>query len=256
MKAYSWQRIWLTGLLILSIGSFFILPSAELCQNLTHCFSASSFTHPLGTDGLGRDLLLRLLAGTRISLLVGLCATTVSVCIATIYGILSGYIGGRTDYWLMRILDVLYALPLTLLVLLFMVFFGNGLLSLVLAISLTEWFTLARVIRTKTLTLRHQTFLLSALAIGQSHWKILFRHLLPNLRATILSYAFLILPSCILMEAFLSFLGLGVPPPASSWGNMIYDGAHWINAHPAQLIYPSLFLVLTLVALTSQSHNA
>lgn len=249
-----WPNYWLCGLIVLSFGSL-LLPPLDLSQNLACRLAGPTFAHPLGTDVLGRDLLLRLLAGARVSLAIGFFATVLSLSIATIYGTISGYIGGRIDYLLMRLLDVLSALPLTLFILLFMIFFGSNGLSLVLAIGFTGWFAAARLVRTRTLELRGQGFILSALALGQRHSTILMRHILPNIRPLILSYALIILPNAILMESFLSFLGLGIPPPQSSWGTMIVDGARLIKVSVAQLLLPSACLMLTLLALNGKAHN-
>lgn len=250
----NWPDYWLLGLVVFSFGGLF-LSHLDLAQNLSNRLAGPTLAHPLGTDLLGRDLGLRLLSGARISLLVGIFSTVLSLVLATVYGMLSGYLGGRSDYLLMRLLDVLSALPLTLFILLFMIFFGSNCLSLILAIGFTGWFSAARLIRTRTLDLRRKGFILSSLALGQSHLRIILHHILPNIRDLILSYAMLILPNAILMESFLSFLGLGIPPPQSSWGTMIVEGARLIKVSAAQLLLPSACLMLTLLALQRKAQN-
>jgi oligopeptide transport system permease protein len=163
----------------------------------------------------------------------------------------SGYGGGLLDRLLMGTVDVLYALPVSLLTLLFLVFFGKGLPVLCLAIGLTGWFTFARVVRARSRDLRKRTFILAARGLGQSHCAVVLRHVLPNLLSTVGDYALLLIPNAVLMEAFLSFLGLGVPPPHSSWGSMIVEGVPLMGQHPQQLAWPTLFLVTTLLALTT-----
>jgi oligopeptide transport system permease protein len=200
-------------------------------------------------DAFGRDTLLRLVSGCRVSFTVGCAAALLALGIGTAVGLLSGYFGGSIDRCLMGCVDVLYALPLTLIVLLFLVFIGSGTCVLILAIGLSEWFTLARVLRATTLELRCRTFIQAARAIGQSHLGILCQHILPNLRPTLANYFLLLLPNAILMEAFLSFLGLGTPPPASSLGNMIVEALPLMHGHPLQLLLPSALLILTLLAL-------
>lgn len=248
---FRWQILWIGGLLFFSIGSYLIFPEAPLLQHLQLRSAGPSWSHILGTDALGRDVLARVLEGARFSLFIGAFSTLISILIGSTYGSISGYIGGAVDYWMMRLVDVIYALPLTLIVLLLMIYFGNGLVVLCLAIGLTQWLTLARVVRAQTLDLRQRTFTESAYVLGQSHWKIIRLYILPGIAPLIGAYALILLPEAILLEAFLSFLGLGIPPPYSSWGNMIVEGSHLINSNPLQLLIPALFLVLTLWAFTT-----
>jgi oligopeptide transport system permease protein len=236
-------------LLSASAGVTFLPDSSAYVQDLSLRFTGLSLAHPLGTDALGRDLLLRLLRGGQVSLIVGAVAAILALFIGTTVGMISGYVGGRVDRLLMGCVDVFYALPVTLLMLLFLVFVGSGTGVLCLAIGLTEWFALARVIRARTLDLRCRTFVLAASAIGQSHRRILLDHILPHLIPMLSDYALLLLSNAVLMEAFLSFLGLGVRPPGSSWGNMIVDGTQTLGEHPLQLLLPATCLVLTLLSL-------
>ena len=203
----------------------------------------------LGTDELGRDLAVRILEGGRLSLAVGLAATLVSVTIGLLYGGIAGYAGGRVDTLLMRIVDVLYSLPFLLFVILLMVVFPRSLLLLFLAIGAVEWLTTARIVRGEILARKRLPYVLAARALGLGHGTILLRHLLPNTLGPVLVYATLTVPTVILLESVLSFLGLGVQPPASSWGILINEGAERMLAYPWMLVGPSLLFALTLLSL-------
>ena len=218
-------------------------------QNLDEVFQAPSLAHPFGTDNLGRDLFARTTYGGRISLLVGLLATLVSLVIGVSYGMVSGYVGGRLDAWMMRFVDVLYSLPFIIFVILLMVLFGRNFLLLFLAIGAVEWLTMARITRAQTLSLKKAEFIEAARALGYSHLRILFHHLLPNLLGPIIIYATLTVPAVMLLEAALSFLGLGVQAPMSSWGSLIQEGAEKMDAAPWLLLFPGSFFCLTLFAL-------
>ena len=206
-------------------------------QDLELGATPPSSVHLLGTDTLGRDLLARLLFGGRISLAVGLSATLVSLVIGVVYGTVSGYMGGRTDAFLMRIVDILYALPFTIFVILLMVFFGRNFLLLFLAIGAVEWLTMARIVRGQVLAIKHEPFIEAAVGLGLPSYRILLRHILPNLLGPIVIYATLTIPNVMLLEAFLSFLGLGVQPPMSSWGILIKDGAESMEEYPWLLVF-------------------
>lgn len=208
-----------------------------------------SSAHWLGTDDLGRDMLSRLLYGGRISLAVGLCATFVSLCIGVLYGAVSGYVGGRTDNLMMRLVDVLYALPFTVFVIILMVVFESHLLLLFVAIGAVEWLTMARIVRGQVLALKEQTFIRAARALGYSHTRILLRHIVPNIIGPVIVYTTLTVPRVILLESFLSFLGLGIQPPMSSWGLLIRDGARMMESYPWMLIFPGVTLSTALFAL-------
>lgn len=218
-------------------------------QDLRLGATAPSADHWLGTDTLGRDLLVRILYGGQISISVGLCATAVALTIGVLYGTVSGFLGGKVDAFMMRIVDIIFALPFTVFVILLMVFFGRKFVLLFAAIGAVQWLTMARIVRGQVQSLRHQEFIEAAEALGLSKLRIIFRHMIPNALGPIIVYATLTVPSVMLLEAFLSFLGLGVQPPMSSWGVLIKEGADSMEEFPWLLIYPGLALAVTLFSL-------
>ena len=218
-------------------------------QDLEKVFLAPGAEHWFGTDNLGRDLFARTSHGGRISLAVGILATFVSLVIGVTYGMVSGYNGGKIDAFLMRIVDILYSLPFTIFVILLMVMFGRNFLLLFLAIGAVEWLTMARITRAQTISLKRAEFVLAAHALGYSHTRILFHHILPNLLGPIIVYATLTVPAVMLLEAVLSFLGLGVQAPMSSWGSLIKEGAEKMDAAPWVLSFPGLFFCISLFSL-------
>jgi oligopeptide transport system permease protein len=211
--------------------------------------SGPGFPHWLGTDVLGRDLLVRILYGGRISLAVGLSATVVALTIGVVYGAVSGFIGGKLDAVLMRAVDILYSLPFTIFVILLMVFFGRNIILLFVAIGAVEWLTMARIVRGQVMSIKRMEFIEAAHALGFSRRRVLFRHILPNVLGPIIVYTTLTIPSVMLLEAFLSFLGLGVQPPMSSWGVLIKDGAEKMEEFPWLLLFPGTIFSLTLFSL-------
>ena len=206
-------------------------------------------TFPLGTDVLGRDLLSRSLVAGRVSLLIGLVATAVALVIGVLYGAVAGYVGGRVDAVMMRVVDVLYALPFVFFVIMLLVFFRAGIGLILVAIGAVEWLDMARIVRAQTLSLRRRDFVRAAEALGLSTVAILRRHILPNTLGPVTVAATLLVPKVILLESFLSFLGLGVQEPATSWGALIAEGSRAIESAPWMLAAPAGFLVATLVAL-------
>jgi len=218
-------------------------------QNLNLGASSPSGAHWLGTDTLGRDLLVRLLFGGRISLAVGLAATLVALTIGVVYGAVAGFVGGKLDAFLMRTVDIMYALPFAIFVILLMVFFGRNIVLLFVAIGAVEWLTMARIVRGQVMALKKMEFIEAARALGFGRRRIIFRHILPNILGPIVVYTTLTIPGVMLLEAFLSFLGLGVQPPMSSWGVLIKDGAEKMEEFPWLLVFPGALFSLTLFSL-------
>ena len=204
--------------------------------------------HLLGTDSLGRDLLARLLIGLRVSLAIGLVATGVSLVIGVAWGAVAGFVGGRIDETMMRIVDVLYSLPFIFFVILLMVTFGSNIILIFVAIGAVEWLTMSRIVRGQTLALKHKEFVEAARAAGLDTPAIILRHIVPNLLGPVVVYVTLTIPAVILAESFLSFLGLGVQPPMASLGTLIANGAQDMELAPWLLIFPSVVMVVTLMS--------
>jgi oligopeptide transport system permease protein len=249
------NRLAVTGgvmLIVLSLACIvgpWLSPYDYAEQDLDNTFDAPGAKHWLGTDQLGRDLLVRILYGGRISLGVGLCATFVALTIGVVYGAVAGWVGGRTDAVMMRIVDIIYALPFTIFVILLMVFFGRNIVLLFVAIGAVEWLTMARIVRGQIMSLKKMEFIEAARSLGFGNRRIIFRHLLPNALGPIIVYATLTIPAVMLLEAFLSFLGLGVQPPMSSWGTLIKDGAEKMEEYWWLLVFPGALFSLTLFSL-------
>ena len=239
----------LAALVVIAVLTPWLAPYGYETQNLALGASGPSAEHWLGTDIHGRDLMTRLMYGGRISLMVGFAATAVSLVIGVLWGAIAGYVGGLTDTVLMRIVDILYALPFMIFIILLMVVFGRSLLLLFLAIGLIEWLTMARIVRTQVMNIRNQEFVSAAVVTGLSHWQIISRHIIPNIIGPVIVYITLTIPSVMLLEAFLSFLGLGIQPPQSSWGVLISGGVETMEEYPWLLLFPGLTLSATLFAL-------
>ncbi len=233
-------------------------------------YSPPNSTHPFGTDVNGRDSFARVMEGARISLLVGFCGAFIALFVGTTYGLISGYVGGRTDALMMRFVEILYAIPRLIILILVTFIFdrhfktwlnGIGLTGLVgyskiiiliVSLGLIEWLTMARIVRGQVLALKSQQFVLAARALGQSHTRIILRHLLPNLIGIVIIYLTLTIPAVILDESFLSFLGLGVQAPQASWGSLLSEGAQVINPVKSYwwlLLFPASVMSVTLLAL-------
>jgi oligopeptide transport system permease protein len=237
--------IFLILLTICCIIAPWFSPYSYETQDLMSGATGPRFAHWFGTDMLGRDLLTRVLYGGRVSLLVGFCATIVSVIIGIVWGSIAGWAGGKTDSFMMRFVDIVYAFPFTIFVIILMVFLGRSLLLLFAAIGAVEWLTMSRIVRGQVISLKRQEFVEAAQCIGLSRSAILFRHILPNLLGPVIVYSSLTVPGVMLLEAFLSFLGLGVQPPMSSWGILIREGAEGMESYPWLLLFPGIILSCT-----------
>ncbi len=255
------------------VGSFLPFVKAPSAINLQNAFSSPSSEHWFGTDQLGRDVFARVLYGGQVSLLVGFVATGVAVIIGVIYGSISGYVGGITDSVMMRFVDIMFALPFLVLVILFALVVDEPsskfttwviettgwerdrvapittLIPLFIAIGAIGWLTIARIVRAQVLNVKNLEFVEAAVSLGLSRTRILFRHILPNVIGPIIIYTTLAVPGIMLLESVLSFLGLGVKPPNSSWGILIKEGADRMEITPYLLLFPSLFFATTLFAL-------
>lgn len=203
-------------------------------------------SHYFGTDSSGRDLLVRVAIGGRISLMVGIAAAFVAVIVGTLYGAMAGYIGGRVDSVMMRLLEILNSFPFMFFVILLVTFFGQNILLIFVAIGMVSWLDMARIVRGQTLSLKRKEFIEAALVCGVSSRNIVLKHIVPNVLGVVVVYASLLVPSMILFESFLSFLGLGTQEPLSSWGALLSDGANSMEVSPWLLLFPASFLVVTL----------
>ncbi len=239
----------LIAMLLFTFVGPLIAPYDPQAQDRAYGAQPPSAEHWLGTDVLGRDLMTRIMHGGRLSLLVGLVATLVSGVIGVTYGAIAGWLGGRTDALMMRVVDILYGIPFVIFVILLMVAFGRSLLLIFVAIGAVEWLTMARIVRGQVLTLKHRPFVEAARSLGHSGARLLVRHILPNALGPIIVYATLTVPAVMLLESFLSFLGIGVPPPLASWGTLLAEGAQGMEIHPWLLVFPALFFSVTLFAL-------
>jgi len=239
----------LVFMIIVALLTPWIAPYAYDAQDLDLGASPPSAAHWLGTDIFGRDMLTQIMFGGRISLAVGFIATAVALIIGVSYGAIAGYVGGRTDAVMMRLVDILYALPFMIFIILLMVVFGRNMLLLFLAIGAVEWLTMARIMRGQVQALRQQEFVEAAISLGLPPSTIIRRHLVPNAIGPIIVYTTLTIPGVMLLEAFLSFLGLGIQPPQTSWGLLISYGAETMEEYPWLLIFPGLALTITLFSL-------
>ena len=238
----------LAALVTLSILAPWLTPYSYAEQNLELGPTPPSGAHWLGSDLFGRDLLTRMIYGSRISLAVGFIASAVALLIGVTWGALAGYLGGRVDALMMRLVDILYALPFTIFIILLMVVFGNNIILLFLAIGAVEWLTMARIVRGQVLHIKQQDYIEAAVSQGASRLRIILKHVLPNVAGPVIVYATLTVPNVILLESFLSFLGLGIQPPQSSWGLLIAYGVETMEEYP-WLLFPAALLALTLFSL-------
>ncbi|WP_446898728.1 ABC transporter permease [Clostridium sp. LBM24168] len=217
-------------------------------QNLNMANLSPSADHWFGTDKFGRDIFIRILYGARISLTVGYAASILNIIIGILYGGIAGYFGGKVDNIMMRIVDILYSIPMTIYVILFMVVFGAGLKSIIIALAVAFWLTMARIVRGEIMSLKQQEFVLAAKTLGASSTRIIFKHLIPNCMGPIIVTLTLSVPDAIFTESFLSFIGLGVSAPMASWGTLASDALDGFQLYPLQLFFPSMAICLTMLA--------
>lgn len=249
------NRAAMVSLAILSLISLLVIFGPMLSQYafddtdwyaLHSAPSLGENAHYFGTDSLGRDLYTRTLIGGRISLMVGVLGALVAVIIGTLYGATSGFIGGRTDRIMMRVLEILYSIPFMFFVIVLVTIFGRNIMLIFIAIGAISWLDMARIVRGQTLSLRNKEFIEAAHVCGVSQWRIITRHIVPNVLGIVMVYATLLVPSMILTESFLSFLGLGVQEPMTSWGALLHEGAQTMEIAIWQLLFPAGFMVMTL----------
>ena len=248
-KPAAFSALVLCLMVLAALFTPWIAPYDYEVQNLDMGATPPSAAHWLGTDIFGRDLLTQILYGGRISLAVGFVATAVALVIGVSWGAIAGYFGGRVDSIMMRFVDIVYALPFMIFIILLMVVFGRNIVLLFVAIGAVEWLTMARIMRTQVQNLKQQEFVEAAVSLGLPPSSIIFRHILPNAIGPIIVYTTLTIPSVMLLEAFLSFLGLGIQPPQTSWGLLISYGSETMEEYPWLLIFPGLALTITLFSL-------
>lgn len=250
------NKLAVAGLVIVAILCFVALFAPLLAreglldQNYDALYAPPSRAYPMGTDQLGRDILSRLIHGTRVSILVGLVAQLIVLAIGLPVGAAAGYFGGKTDLVLMRVVDVMYAFPQLLFVILLMSMWGRGLGNIFLAIGLTGWVTLARLVRAQFLTLRERDFVVAARAIGADDTRLIVKHMLPNTLTPIIVALTFGIPAAIFTEAFLSFIGVGLGPPLTSWGVMVGENQQYLRTYPWMLVWPAAAIGITMLAFT------
>ena len=258
LRERSWQQmkqnrlaLWGLGIVavmtVLAVAGPWFAPYTYDGQDFLSANAWPSARHWFGTDSLGRDLFVRVLYGARISLSIGFIASLINVCIGVVYGGIAGLAGGRTERIMMHIVDILYSIPMLLYVILLMVVFRPGLLNIYLALGVSYWLNMARIVRGQILSLKRQDYVLAARSCGTSTWGILRRHMIPNCVGPIIVTLTLSIPDAIFTEAFLSFIGLGVSAPMASWGVLASEGIASMRSYPFQLFFPAAALSLTML---------
>ena len=243
----------------ISSGFLFIIFSVSLLapwvapysyqeQDTLNILAFPGIDHFLGTDRLGRDLLSRMIYGARVSLFVGVFSTLIALVIGTVYGTISAYVGGKTDNLMMRVVDVVFALPDLLMIILITVLMGRGVVGVFIALTMVSWVTIARLVRGEVLRIKEYPFILAAKALGASHFRIMLREIFPNILGILVVTLSFRIPVAILAESTLSFIGLGIAPPASSWGTLASDGWTAIKFYPHLILFPSLAIFFTILS--------
>ena len=257
LKANKMALISLIAIIVVILAAFLYPLFSEFAyneNNLEMSNIAPNATHWFGTDHLGRDILVRVMYGARYSLIIGISAAVINIIIGVVYGGISGFLGGKVDNFMMRIVDVLYSIPLTIYVIIFMAVFGkagsksSGLTTIILALCISYWINMARIVRGEVLQLKEQEFVLAAKALGASKARILFRHLIPNCISSIIVTMTLLIPQAIFTEAFLAFIGLGINPPLASLGTLANEAQKVISMYPYQLLFPAGMICIIILA--------
>lgn len=258
---YAWQRykknhLAMLSLIVLGLLILFAFVGPLISRynyfatDLDHIFLTPSWIHPFGTDDLGRDIMTRIMYGGRISLVIGFISVLINLVIGVTYGAVSGYFGGSVDNVMMRAVDIIYCVPDLLYIILIMVVFGQGgLLSVIIVLGIINWTAMARIVRGQILSIKEREYVLAARALGANTQRVLVKHLIPNTMGPIIVTVALQIPTAIFMEAFISFIGIGIMPPQVSWGSMAAAARQSIPSHPNLLLFPSLAIAVTMLAL-------
>ena len=235
-------------ILSVSLLAPWVAPYSYQEQDTLNILAFPGVEHFLGTDRLGRDLLSRMIYGARVSLFVGVFSTLIALVIGTVYGTISAYVGGKTDNLMMRVVDVVFALPDLLMIILITVLMGRGVTGVFIALTMVSWVTIARLVRGEVLRIKEYPFILAAKALGASHFRIMLREIFPNILGILVVTLSFRIPVAILAESTLSFIGLGIAPPASSWGTLASDGWTAIKFYPHLILFPSLAIFFTILS--------
>ena len=233
---------------LVSLLAPWVAPYSYQEQDTLNILAFPGVEHFLGTDRLGRDLLSRMIYGARVSLFVGVFSTLIALVIGTVYGTVSAYVGGKTDNLMMRVVDVVFALPDLLMIILITVLMGRGVVGVFIALTMVSWVTIARLVRGEVLRIKEYPFVLAAKALGASHFRIMLREIFPNILGILVVTLSFRIPVAILAESTLSFIGLGIAPPASSWGTLASDGWTAIKFYPHLILFPSLAIFFTILS--------
>lgn len=247
-KLASASAVVILVILLLAVFAPFVSPYDPAAQDLAHRLSGPDFTHPLGRDELGRDVFTRIIYGARTSIVIGLLPTVISMSIGTVLGLMAGYLGRQTDFIIMRLADIMLSFPSLLLAMVVMYTLGGGLINIFIALSLIQWAGTARVVRSQTLSLKEKEYVEAARSMGVGRWTIMFRHIFPNCLPSLIVLFTLNIPSSILSESSLSFLGVGAKPPSTSWGLMITRGKSYLFSDPILSIAPGAAILIMVLA--------
>lgn len=235
-------------IILIALGADSIAPYSYDIQNIGNRLTSPNFQNLMGTDILGRDIFSRIIYGARMSMSVGIITASCSLIIGTIYGALSGYVGGRVDNFMMRLVDILYTFPSILLIILVMIFFGKGLIGIFIGLTIVGWVSVSRIVRGSVLQVKEMSFIEAARSMGIRNYAIILRHILPNILGPIIVTLTFEIPQAILSESFLSFIGLGLQPPFSSWGTLANDGFQAFKSYPHLIIFPGIAIFFTVLS--------